>query len=98
MKHPENTRVFDYSSPDLLLLDTFRIENNNVFCITERKNEKEINTYQELVNYINNRTLESMETQGFVIFSSDNPTVKQELISLYIIRFLNYMVTNHQDI
>lgn len=79
LKHPENTRVFDYSSPDLLLLDTFRIENNNVFCITERKNEKEINTYQELVNYINNQTLECMETQGFVIFSSDNPTVKQRI-------------------
>ena len=79
LKHPENTRVFDYSSPDLLLLDTFRIENNNVLCITERENKHEINSYQELVNHINNKTLESMETQGLVICNSNNLTIKQRI-------------------
>ena len=79
LKHPENTRVFNYSSPDLLLLDTFRIENNNVLCITDNENDNEFSTYQEFINYINSQTLESMVTQGFVIFSSNNLTIKQRI-------------------
>lgn len=79
LKHPENTRVFNYNSPDLLLLDIFRVEGNNVSNVTERVNREEFSSYQELVNYINNQTLESMVTQGVIIFNSNQKIIKQRI-------------------
>jgi hypothetical protein len=79
LKHPENTRVFNYNSPDLVLLDIFRVDGNSVLNVTERVNKNDISSYQELVNYINHQTIDSMKYQGFIIFDSDNPTIKQRI-------------------
>ena len=55
LKHPENVTVFNYQYPDLVLLETFRIEGNVIYRedIERVTLFDEATTYEELVHYMN---------------------------------------------
>ena len=81
LKHPENVSVFNYQFPDLVHLETFRIEGNVVHRedIERVTLFDEANTYEELVYYMNNQTEETMKYQGVVLYNRNDPMLKQRI-------------------
>jgi hypothetical protein len=79
LKHPNNVIIFNYKTPELVHLETFKIDNNII--IREEINRSSLlcnaDSYEELSEYINNQTLENIIYQGIVIYHKKYPMLKQ---------------------
>lgn len=81
--HPENSVVFPRGKVRLDLLEVFRIEDNKVYL---EQSEFKVNyrhtgisSYNELMEYMNSQTIESMGHQGLVVYHKNAPYIKQRI-------------------
>lgn len=89
LKHPENNMVFYNTNISLDLIDIFKISENKVYLEKEGVDVYgnkliQLETYNELKEYMNNMSIVNMKHQGLVVYNKNNPEIKQRLIfSLY---------------
>jgi hypothetical protein len=81
--HPENSVVFPRGKVCLDLLDVFRIEDNKVYLedseFKTNYRHTGISSYNELMEYMNSQTIDSMGHQGMVVYHKNAPYIKQRI-------------------
>lgn len=89
LRHPENNMVFYNTNIELDLINIFKISENKVYLEKEGFDVYgnkliELETYNELKEYMNNMSIVNMKHQGLVVYNRHNPEIKQRMIfSLY---------------
>jgi len=89
LKHPENNMVFYNTNISLDLIDIFKISENHEYKEKEGVDVYgnkliQLETYNELKEYMNNMSINHMKHQGLVVYNRHDPGIKQRLIfSLY---------------
>ena len=89
LKHPENNMVFYNTNISLDLIDIFKISENHEYKEKEGVDVYgnkliQLETYNELKEYMNNMSINHMKHQGLVVYNMHDPGIKQRLIfSLY---------------
>lgn len=83
LRHPDNGVVFKNNKIGLDLLEVFRIEDNRIYLdSSEFKCDYKVNnidTYVEMMEYMNSRTIENMRFQGLIVYHKNAPYIKQRI-------------------